>query len=83
MTEPTAKPTVTLNDSQGATMPTNHTDDVNKKSVNQKDVKSKVKNNQRTVKNKQKGQVTAALDKAALLALFTFPKHISLPDLFQ
>ena len=73
MTEPTAKPTVTLNDSQGATMPTNHTDDVNKKSVNQKDVKSKVKNSQRTVKNKQKGQVTAALDKAALLALFTLP----------
>ena len=73
MTEPTAKPTVTLNDCQGATMPTNHTDDVNKKSVNQKDVKSKVKNNQRTVKNKQKGQVTAALDKAALLALFTLP----------
>ncbi len=73
MTEPTAKPTVTLNDSQGATMPTNHTDDVNKKSVNQKDVKSKVKNSQQTVKNKQKGQVTAALDKAALLALFTLP----------
>ena len=73
MTEPTAKPTVTLNDSQGATMPTNHTDDVNKKSVNQKDVKSKVKNSQRTVKNKQKGQVTAALEKAALLALFTLP----------
>ena len=73
MTEPTAKPTVTLNDCQGATMPTNHTDDVNKKGVNQKDVKSKVKNNQRTVKNKQKGQVTAALDKAALLALFTLP----------
>jgi hypothetical protein len=73
MTEPTAKPTVTLNDSQGATMPTNHTDDVNQKSVNQKDVKSKVKNSQRTVKNKQKGQVTAALDKAALLALFTLP----------
>ena len=56
MTEPTAKPTVTLNDAQGATMPTNHTDDVNKKSVNQKDVKSKIKNSQRTVKNKQKGQ---------------------------
>ena len=73
MTEPTAKPTVTLNDAQGATMPTNHTDDVNKKSVNQKDVKSKVKNSQQTVKNKQKGQVTAALDKAALLALFTLP----------
>ena len=73
MTEPTAKPTVTLNDSQGATMPTNHTDDVNKKGVNQKDVKSKVKNSQQTVKNKQKGQVTAALDKAALLALFTLP----------
>ncbi|MGP5336566.1 hypothetical protein [Psychrobacter maritimus] len=73
MTEPTAKPTVTLNDSQGATMPTNHTDDVNKKSVNQKDVKSKVKNSQQTVENKQKGQVTAALDKAALLALFTLP----------
>lgn len=73
MTEPTAKPTVTLNDAQGATMPTNHTDDVNKKGVNQKDVKSKVKNSQRTVKNKQKGQVTAALDKAALLALFTLP----------
>jgi hypothetical protein len=73
MTEPTAKPTVTLNDCQGATMPTNHTDDVNKKGVNQKDVKSKVKNSQQTVKNKQKGQVTAALDKAALLALFTLP----------
>ena len=54
-------------------MPTNHTDDVNKKGVNQKDVKSKVKNSQQTVKNKQKGQVTAALDKAALLALFTLP----------
>src|SRR5690606_40576530 len=73
MTEPTAKPTVTLNDCQGATMPTNHTDDVNKKGVNQKDVKSKVKNSQQTVKNKQQGQVTAALDKAALLALFTLP----------
>ncbi|MBB3106721.1 hypothetical protein FHS24_001222 [Psychrobacter luti] len=68
MTEPTAKPNVTLNDTQGAAMPTTNTDD-----VNQKKVKGKVKNNQRTVKNKQKGQVTATLDKAALLALFTLP----------
>ena len=73
MTEPTAKPTVTLNDHQGATTPATHTDSVNEKGVNQKDVKVKAQNNQRAVKNKQKGQITAALDKAALLALFTLP----------
>ena len=68
MTEPTAKPTVTLNDHQGATTPATHTD-----SVNKEDVKSKVKSSKQAAKNKQKSQVTDALDKAALLALFTLP----------
>ena len=78
MTEPTAKPTVTLNDHQGANTPATHADSVNKedvdqKDVDQKDVKVKAQNNQRAVKNKQKVQITAVLDKVALLALFTLP----------
>lgn len=73
MTEPTAKPTVTLNNTKCATASVIHKNSVNEKGVNQKDVKVKAQNNQRAVKNKQKGQITAALDKEALLALFTLP----------
>ncbi|MDX1786870.1 MAG: hypothetical protein R3205_02105, partial [Psychrobacter sp.] len=78
MTEQTAKPTRTLNDTKGATTSVIHKNSVNEKGVNQKDVnqkdvKVKAQNNQRALKNKQKSQVTAALDKAALLALFTLP----------
>ena len=73
MTEPTAKPTITLNDTKGATTSVIHKDSVNEKGVHQKDVKVKIQNNQRAVKNKQKGQITAAIDKGALLALFTLP----------
>ena len=76
MTEPTAKPTVTLNDTKGTT-----TSVIHKDSINQKDVKVKAQNNQRAVKNKQKGQITAALDKAALLALFTLPNAESNSEL--
>ena len=73
MTEPTAKPTITLNNTKGATASVIHKDSVNEKGVHQKDVKVKARNSQRAVKNKQKGQITAALDKGALLALFTLP----------
>lgn len=65
MTEPTAKPTVTSN-SQRTTASATSTANANKK-----DVKSKAKNKPRTAKNKQKTNITPALDKAALLALFT------------
>nr|WP_313975133.1 hypothetical protein [uncultured Psychrobacter sp.] len=67
MTEPTAKPTVTSN-SQRTTASAASTANANKK-----DVKSKAKNKARTAKNKQKSNITPALDKAALLALFTLP----------
>lgn len=65
MTEPTAKPTVTSN-SQRTTASAASTANADKK-----DVKSKAKNKARTAKNKQKVNLTPALDKAALLALFT------------
>ena len=65
MTEPTAKPTVTSN-SQHTTASATSTANADKK-----DVKSKAKNKPRTAKNKQKTNITPALDKAALLALFT------------
>src|SRR5690606_20804167 len=65
MTEPTAKPTVTSN-SQHTTASATSTANADKK-----DVKGKVRNKQRTAKNKQKTNITPALDKAALLALFT------------
>ena len=65
MTEPTAKPTVTSN-SQRTTASATSTANADKK-----DVKSKAKNKPRTAKNKQKSNITPALDKAALLALFT------------
>ena len=60
MTEPTAKPTMTSN-SQRTTASATSTANADKK-----DVKSKAK-------NKQKTNITPALDKAALLALFTLP----------
>ena len=67
MTEPTAKPTVTSN-SQRTTASATPTGNADKK-----DVKSAAKNNPRKAKNKQKTNITPALDKAALLALFTLP----------
>src|SRR5690606_11842014 len=67
MTEPTAKPTVTSN-SQHTTASATSTANADKK-----DVKGKVRNKPHTAKNKQKVDVTPALDKAALLALFTLP----------
>ena len=67
MTEPTAKPTVTSN-SQRTTASATSTANADKK-----DVRGKVRNQQRTAKNKQKTNITPALDKAALLALFTLP----------
>ena len=65
MTEPTAKPTVTSN-SQHTTASATSTANADKK-----DVKGKVRNKPHTAKNKQKTNITPALDKAALLALFT------------
>ena len=67
MTEPTAKPTVS-NSQHGATASATQAG-----STNKNDAKAKAKNKQRAVKNKQKDNVTPALDKAALLALFTLP----------
>lgn len=67
MTEPTAKPTVTSN-SQRTTASATPTGNADKK-----DVKSAAKNKPRKAKNKQKSNITPALDKAALLALFTLP----------
>lgn len=66
MTEPTAKPTVTSNSQRTTASATSSTVNADKK-----DVKSKAKNKPRTAKNKQKTNITPALDKAALLALFT------------
>ncbi len=65
MTEPTAKPTVTSN-SQHTTASATSTANADKK-----DVKGKVRNKPHTAKNKQKVDVTPALDRASLLALFT------------
>ena len=67
MTEPTAKSTVTSN-SQRTTASATSTANADKK-----DVKGKVRNKPHTAKNKQKVDVTPALDKASLLALFTLP----------
>lgn len=67
MTEPTAKPTMTSK-SQCTTASATSTANADKKDVN-----SKVRNKQRVAKNKQKVNATPALDKAALLALFTLP----------
>src|SRR5690606_26608724 len=68
MTEPTAKPTVTSNSQRTTASATSSTVNADKK-----DVKSKAKNKPRTAKNKQKSNITPALDKAALLALFPLP----------
>src|SRR5699024_6087434 len=65
MTELTAKPTVTSNSQRTTTTATSI------ENADKKDVKSKAKNKPRTAKNKQKTNITPALDKAALLALFT------------
>ena len=68
MTEPTAKPTVKSNSRSGvsASAP-------NKDNINKNDNKGKVENSQHKSKNKQKDNIAAALDKVALLALFTLP----------
>ncbi|OXL24219.1 hypothetical protein [Psychrobacter sp. DAB_AL32B] len=68
MTEPTAKPTVKSNNSQGASASA-----TNKANINKNDNKGKAKNIQHKSKNKQKDSITATFDKATLLALFTLP----------
>ncbi len=68
MTEPTAKLTVKSTSRSGVSASAPSKDNINKN-----DNKSKVENSQHKSKNKQKDNIAAALDKVALLALFTLP----------
>ncbi|MFZ2844456.1 hypothetical protein [Psychrobacter sp.] len=68
MTEPTAKPTVKSNSRSGVSAFASNKDNINKN-----DNEDKVENSQHKSKNKRKDNIAAALDKVALLALFTLP----------